>query len=86
MGTACCDAHDRLDKKLHVHAYTAMACGSPSVKIAEVPGNPGVMNPVPNPEPDADGRVGMPIFEPAYCCNKCPTLKAAILAEANAPV
>lgn len=67
---ACCDFHDRLDKKLHTHAYTGKVCGSPAVKIAEVPGNPGVWNPV----ADEDGQ---PITKPEFCCFECPTLGKA---------
>lgn len=67
---ACCEFHDRLDKKLHVHAYTGRTCGSLATKIADVPGNPGVKNVVPDEKGD-------PIQEPEYCCFKCPTLKAA---------
>jgi hypothetical protein len=64
---SCCEFHDRLDKKLHVHAHGGNVCGSPATKIAEVPGNMGVWNIV----PDEDGQ---PVVKAHYCCFECPTL------------
>lgn len=67
---ACCAFHDRLDKKLHTHAYTGKICGSDAVKIEEVVGNKGVFNPV----ADDDGNA---ITKPEFCCFECPTLLAS---------
>jgi hypothetical protein len=66
---ACCKLHDRLDKKLHTHAYGGKLCGSLATKIEEVPENRGVFNHA----PDEEGNL---IQKPEFCCFECPTLKA----------
>jgi hypothetical protein len=65
----CCEFHDRLDKKLHTHAYGGKICGSLATRIAPVPNNPGVMN----IQPDDDGNI---VQKSEFCCFECPTLKA----------
>jgi hypothetical protein len=57
---ACCDLHDRLDRKLHTLEYLSMACGS--LKTVCTNTN-GVLNPTGELKKD-------------YCCFDCPTLRS----------
>jgi hypothetical protein len=74
----CCEYHDRLDKKLHVHEFTGMLCGSHAVVVATPPGeqNIHVKNPV------ADPVTGEVLTKPHYCCFDCQTLIADKAAKA----